>query len=58
MAIMNLFMYHYYNETCDKYAKNTIYIKQNIPSLSVFNFDISNEVKNELYQIGSIVKIF
>ena len=53
MAIINLFMYHYYDESSQKYMDNTIYVKKNmLPNVSMFNFDLDNKVKLKLYKCG------
>ena len=52
MAIINLFMFHYYNETCSKYMNNTIYIKQQMADLSIFNFNLDTKTKFSLYEYG------
>lgn len=54
VAIMNLFMYHYYNETSMRYANNTVYVKRDINNLLIFNFAIDDETKYKLYQCGII----
>ena len=51
MAIINLFMYHFYNRMYQTYAKNTIFIK-NVSHIFVFNFNIDDLIKTELYQAG------
>lgn len=51
LAIMNLF-FHVYNKENYKFRKNTIYIKGSIDKFSSFNFDLSNEVKEQMFQIG------
>lgn len=52
MAIFNLFMYMYYNKTTEKYDDYTIYIKEIPKSISIFNFDVDNQSKQELFQLG------
>lgn len=52
MALMNLFFYHYFDETRSKYFNNTVYIKKDCPKLNIFNFNIDDEVKHILYQSG------
>lgn len=52
MAVMNLFMYNYYEKTAKQYASNTIYINKTIDGVSMVNFDIDNNIKIELYNCG------
>ena len=52
MAIMNLFMYGYYQKHMDQFKNNTIYIKENPKNVNVFNFNIDNKTKIELYNNG------
>jgi NTE family protein len=53
MAIMNLFLYRYYHKNATKYIDNTICIQQKkMPGLSVFDFNITDEVKIKLYECG------
>jgi len=50
MAIINLFMYHFY-KVSEKYPENTIYINKN-ETKSIFDFNISQELKNRLFNTG------
>lgn len=52
MAIINLFLYHYYQKTADQWHENTIYIKKKIDNVSLFNFDVNNKTKEDLYASG------
>lgn len=52
MAVVNLFMYHYYNEHADEYKNNTIYIKREDDGQSRFDFDLDLETKIKYYNIG------
>lgn len=52
MAVMNLFFYNYYALTINIYAENTIFIDKSLNHISVFNFDIDNKTKIELFQCG------
>jgi|SRR5271154_567255 len=52
MAIINLFKYHYYYRTQEKYIDNTVYVRKNFPNVSIFNFDMDNNTKNAIYDAG------
>lgn len=52
LAILNLLMHSYYNEDCDKYVKNTVYIRGVWSNTFLFNFNLNNDKKHELYQLG------
>jgi len=52
VAIMNLFLYHYYNKHTIQYSNNTVRIKEIPSNVFVFNFDIDNETKIKLYNCG------
>lgn len=52
MAIINLFMYNYYNKFHDQYSENTIYVNETPKELSLFNFNIDNKMKTMLYDHG------
>jgi predicted patatin/cPLA2 family phospholipase len=51
IAILNFFLHHY-NKDRYKFRKNTVFIKGDINSYSSFNFDLTNEVKESMFQIG------
>ena len=50
-AVINLFLYHYFSETSKKYENNTIYVKR-FADINIFDFDVSNEIKIKLYELG------
>jgi NTE family protein len=50
-ALINLFTYRFYREDCPKYRKNTVYIRE-VDKQSSFNFDVSNEAKQIMFDIG------
>ena len=52
MAVMNLFMYRHFDETSKKYSNNTVFVKDTVDSVFVFNFDLDNETKMKLYKCG------
>lgn len=52
MAIMNLFMYNYFEKTALQYKNNTIYVDKCINEIHMFSFDISNKNKIELFDNG------
>lgn len=52
ISIMNLFMHHFYQETANKYADQTVYVTKTPKGISSFCFDVSNELKLELLKIG------
>ncbi|AUL78196.3 putative patatin-like phospholipase [Tupanvirus deep ocean] len=52
LAIMNLFMYNYFENTAAKYSDNTVYVNKAVSDIHIFSFDISNEAKIELYNCG------
>ena len=51
-SIMNLFMWICYKKDETKYKENTIYIKKNIGSMSMLDFNLSICKKNRIYQSG------
>lgn len=52
LAIINLFMYNYYQKAVSYYSKNTIHIK-NIPNnINIINFNIDMSTKQKLFQLG------
>ncbi len=50
MAIINLFMFHYYNEKADEYKNNTIYITKEVSDQSIFNFNLDQDTKLKIIQ--------
>lgn len=52
MAIFNLYMYLVYEKDIDTYMKNTIRVKCSSNITTVFNFNIDNQTKIEIYQSG------
>ena len=52
MAIINLFMYHYHQISYKKHEKNTIYIECGLGATSNFDFNVDNEAKQKLFDIG------
>lgn len=52
MAIINLFMYNYYQKSADNYAKNTIFIKEIPDKLFILNFSMCNNTKIKLLENG------
>ena len=52
MAIFNLFMHNYYKKMELHYPNNTIVIKDSIDGITMYDFDISNDIKFKLYQKG------
>lgn len=52
MAVMNLFMYNYYEKTAKQYASNTIYINKSFDGVSMLSFNIDNNTKMDLYNCG------
>jgi len=50
--LMNLFLYHCYNESRTQYDDNSIRITQGIDNTSIFDFDLNNETKMNMYRIG------
>ncbi len=52
MAVMNLFMYNYYEKTAKQYASNTIYINKSFDGVSMISFDIDNKTKINLFNCG------
>lgn len=52
MAVMNLFMYHYYQKIENKYNDNTIHVVKHNDNINIFNFNIDNDVKMSLYHCG------
>jgi len=52
MAIINLFMYNYYEKTSRQYADNTIYINKSFNGVSMISFDIDEQSKIKLYNYG------
>jgi predicted acylesterase/phospholipase RssA len=52
MAIMNLFMYNYYEKTSRQYANNTIYINKSIDGISMISFNLDYQAKIDLFNCG------
>lgn len=52
LAVMHLFMYHYYKERCSDYNENTVYITKNVETVNIFDFNLNFETKQKLYQCG------
>ncbi|AKI80180.1 putative patatin-like phospholipase [Acanthamoeba polyphaga mimivirus] len=52
MAIINLFMYNYFEKTCHQYTDNTIYVKKAPENVFIFNFDLDNNTKTKLFEYG------
>lgn len=52
MAILNLFFYHYYQNTEHQWYANTIYIKKQVENVHMFNFNINHQLKKKLYECG------
>ncbi|AEQ33381.1 patatin-like phospholipase [Megavirus chiliensis] len=52
MAIINLFMHQYYLKMADQYTENTIYVTKSPNNVCIFNFDLDNITKKELYEGG------
>ena len=54
MALLNLFMHNYFRHTMKRFQKNTVCICKNLPSLSIFDFNLDSNIKNQLYQSGNL----
>ncbi len=52
VAVMNLFMYNYYQKTADQYRDNTIYINKVPKNISIISFDIDEKNKIDLMECG------
>ena len=52
VAIINLFLHHYYQKNANQYSENTIFIKKKFENINVFNFDVDNKIKKDLYDCG------
>lgn len=52
MAIMNLFLYQHYQRSCEKYKNNTIYVKEQVPGISLISFNLDNIKKQALWTAG------
>jgi predicted acylesterase/phospholipase RssA len=52
MAVFNLYMYLIYEKNIHTYQKNTIYVKCSTNIASLFNFNIDNRTKVEIYNLG------
>lgn len=51
VAIMNLFMYRYFDNVTDRFPDNTISIK-GFETIGSFDFNLTNSIKKTLYQHG------
>jgi NTE family protein len=52
IAVINLFLYQYFEKIIERYPHNTIVINANIENVSTFNFNIDNEIKIKLFECG------
>lgn len=52
MSVINLFMHMCYKKDETKCKENTIYINKHITRMSVFDFELDTNKKNEIYQAG------
>jgi len=51
-ALMHLFMFQYYIHEEKTYLENTIRVNKNLDNLSPVSFDLSDEMKQNIYQAG------
>lgn len=52
MAIMNLFLHHFYQKNFDQYINNTVYIREKPDNVFIYNFNVDNKTKVDLYNCG------
>jgi len=52
MAVLNLFMHHYYVQSMEKYKNNTILVNGNMENVNIFNFNLDIITKHKLYMCG------
>ncbi len=52
LAILNLFLHHFYEKTALLYQQNTIYVKPSSSDVFIFNFDVNNKTKIDLFNTG------
>ncbi|BCS83095.1 patatin-like phospholipase [Cotonvirus japonicus] len=52
LAIINLFMHNYYRKTSDQYVNNTIYVNKSPDNVFVFNFNLDDQTKHNIYNCG------
>lgn len=53
MAILNLFMYQYYKTSMKHYPENTIFIRKMPENIFSWNFDVNDDARVQLFNIGA-----
>jgi NTE family protein len=54
VAIMNLYMYQYYQKAATKYYANTVHIKKIPNNVFVLDFNVDNQTKLNLFECGVV----